>query len=42
MSSLYDNIHPVEVIEVFSSTSRYLDDLLKSDNPEVNKLVSQI
>ena len=42
MSSLYDNNHQVEVIEVFSSTSRYLDDLLNSDNPEVNKLVSQI
>ena len=40
MSSLYDNNHQVEVIEV--STSRYLDDLLNSDNPEVNKLESQI
>ena len=42
MSSLYDNNHQVEVIEVLSSTSRYLDDLLNSDNPEVSKMVSQI
>ena len=31
-----------EVIEAFSSTSRYLDDLLNSDNDYFDGLISQI
>ena len=31
-----------EVIEAFSSTSRYLDDLLNSDNDYCDGLISQI
>lgn len=31
-----------EIIEVFSSTSRYLDDLLNIDNTYFDSLISQI
>ena len=31
-----------EIIEAFSSTSRYLDDLLNIDNTYFNGLISQI
>ena len=31
-----------DVIEAFNSTSRYLDDLLNSDNPYFEGMVSQI
>ena len=31
-----------DVVEAFNSTSRYLDDLLNSDNPYIAQMVSQI
>ena len=31
-----------EIIEAFNSTSRYLDDLLNSDNPYFEQMVGQI
>ena len=31
-----------DIIEAFNSTSRYLDDLLKSGNPYVEQTVGQI
>ena len=37
MLSLSDNIQAA-VIEAFNSTSRYLDDLLNTDNPYFNKM----
>ena len=39
--SLSDN-NQADVVEAFNSTSRYLDDLLKSDNPYFAQMVSQI
>ena len=36
MFSLSDN-NQTDIIEVFNSTSRYLDDLLNIDNPYLNK-----
>ena len=41
MLSLSDN-YQVDVVEAFNSTSIYLDDLLKIDNPYFTKMVSQI
>ena len=39
--SLSDN-NQADVIEIFNSTSRYLDDLLNIDNPYFEQMVSQI
>ena len=36
MLSLADNNY-TDIIKAFNSTSRYLDDLLKIDNPSLNK-----
>ena len=41
MLSLSDNNQP-DIIEVFNSTSRYLDDLLNIDNPYFEQMVGQI
>ena len=41
MLSLSDN-NPTDIIEVFNSTSRYLDDLLNIDNPYFEQMVDQI
>ena len=41
MLSFSDN-NQADAVEAFSSTSRYLDDLLNSDNPYFEQLVSQI
>ena len=41
MLSLSDN-NPADVVEAFNSTSRYLDDLLITDNPYFAQMVSQI
>ena len=34
--------YQIDIIEAFNSTSRYLDDLLKIDNPYFKKMVGQI
>ena len=41
MLSLSDN-NQTDIIESFNSTSRYLDDLLKIDNPYFEQMVGQI
>ena len=41
MLSLSDN-NQTDIIEAFSSTSRYLDDLLNIDNPYFEQMVGQI
>ena len=41
MLSLSDN-NQNDIIEAFNSTSRYLDDLLKIDNPYFEQMVGQI
>ena len=41
MLSLSDN-NQADIIEVFNSTSRYLDDLLNIDNPYFEQMVGQI
>ena len=41
MLALSDN-YQTDIIEDFNSTSRYLDDLLKIDNPYFEKMVGQI
>ena len=41
MLSLSDN-NQADIIEAFSSTSRYLDDLLNIDNPYFEQMVGQI
>ena len=41
MLSLSDN-NQTHIIEAFNSTSRYLDDLLNIDNPNFEKMLSQI
>ena len=41
MLSLSDN-NPVDVVEAFNSSSRYLDDLLNIDNSYFEQMVSQI
>ena len=41
MLSLSDN-NEADVVEAFNSTSWYLDDLLNSDNPYFEQMVSQI
>ena len=41
MLSLSDN-NQAGVVEAFSCTSRYLDDLLNIDNPYFEQMVSQI
>ena len=41
MFSLSDN-NQTDIIEVFNSTSRYLDDLLNIDNPYFEQMVGQI
>ena len=41
MLSLSDN-NQTDIIEAFNSTSRYLDDLLNIDNPNFEKIASQI
>ena len=41
MLSLSDN-NQTDIIEVFNSTSRYLDDLLNIDNPYFEQMVGQI
>ena len=41
MLSLSDN-NQADIIEAFSSTSRYLDDLLNIDNPYFEQIVGQI
>ena len=38
MLSLSDN-NQTDIIEAFNSTSRYLDDLLKIDNPSFEEMV---
>ena len=40
MLSLSDN-NQADVVKAFNSTSRYLDDLLKIDNPYFEQMVSQ-
>ena len=40
MMSLSDNYHSDVVVKAFISTSRYLDDLLNSDNPYFDQMVS--
>ena len=39
--SLSDN-NQTDIIEAFNSTSRYLDDLLNTDNPYFEQMVGQI
>ena len=41
MLSLSDN-NQADIIEAFSSTSRYVDDLLNIDNPYFEQMVGQI
>ena len=41
MTSLADD-NQADIIEAFKSTSRYLDDLLNSDNPYFEGMVNQI
>ena len=41
MLSLSDN-NQSDIIEAFKSTSRYLDDLLNIDNPDLEQSVGQI
>ena len=41
MLSLSDN-NQADVVEAFNSSSRYLDDLLITDNPYFAQMVSQI
>ena len=41
MVSLFDD-NQTDIIETFNSTSRYLDDLLKIDNPYFEEMVNQI
>ena len=41
MTSLSDD-NRADVIEAFNSTSRYLDDLLNTDNPYFKRMVNQI
>ena len=41
MLSLSDN-YRTDIIETFNSTYRYLDDLLKVDNPYFEQMVGQI
>ena len=41
MLSLSDN-YPTDIIEAFTSISRYLDDLLNIDNPYFEQMVGQI
>ena len=41
MLSLSDN-NQADIIEAFNSASRYLDDLLKIDNPYFEQMVGQI
>ena len=41
MLCLSDN-NQTDIIESFSSTSRYLDDLLNKDNPYFEQMVGQI
>ena len=41
MLSLSDN-NQTDIIEAFNSTSRYLDDLLDTDNPYFEQMVDQI
>ena len=41
MLSLSDN-NQTDIMEVFNSTSRYLDDLLNIDNPYFEQMVSRI
>ena len=41
MLSLSDN-NQADIIEAFNSTSRYLDDLLNTDNPYFEQMVVQI
>ena len=41
MLSFSDN-NQANVVEIFIPTSRYLDDLLKIDNPYLAQMVSQI
>ena len=41
MLSLSDN-NQTDIIEVFNSTSRYLDDLLNIDNPYFEQMVGQV
>ena len=41
MLSLSDN-NQTDIIEVFNSTSRYLEDLLNIDNPYFEQMVDQI
>ena len=41
MTSLSD-VKQAEIIEVFKSTSRYLDDLLNIDNPYFEGMVNRI
>ena len=41
MLSLSDN-NQTDIIEAFNSTSRYLNDLLKIDNPYFEQIVGQI
>ena len=41
MLSLSDN-NQADFVEVFNSTSRYLDDLLNNDNPYFAQMASQI
>ena len=41
MLSLSDN-NQTDIIEAFSSTSRYLDDLLNIDNPYFERMVDKI
>ena len=41
MLSLSDN-NPIYIIEVFNSTSRYLDDQLNIDNPYFEQMVGHI
>ena len=41
MLSLSDN-NQTDIIEAFNSSSRYVDDLLNSDNPYFEQMVGQI
>ena len=41
MTSLSDD-NRADIIEAFNSTSRYLDDLLNTDNPYFKGMVNQI
>ena len=39
---MLSNNNQTDIIEAFSSTSRYLDDLLNIDNPYLEQMVGQI